>query len=327
MEDNVQEFLELAQDSDDPSEEAAQALKKAVRSPSRDPFDEEDEEGPKTESVCQYAVHGDGFRFSGSTAKKLPPGVYDVRSAQGVGVYLGIQNIVTDSLIRLSDSKSDEVIAEIERFWLLKDRFKQFGFVHKRGFLLWGPPGSGKTSTVSWIIKTMVSRGGIVIMGDWPEGTTDALGKIRKIEPERPVVVVMEDLDTIIQRHGESETLALLDGEASIDNVVFVATTNYPQNLDGRITNRPSRFDRVVKIGTPNAQARLQYLKSRKLPLSESEYSLWVEKTEGFSIAHLKEVIVGTQCLMESFDKVIARLTSMKKKPRSEDGEALGFSK
>jgi hypothetical protein len=116
-------------------------------------------------------------------------------------------------------------------------------------------------------MKDMVSKGGVIILGDChPERVAEALSGLRWVEPERPIVVILEDIDTIIDRHGESEVLSLLDGENSIDKVVFLATTNYPENLDGRIVNRPSRFDRVVKIGEPSALSRELYLKNSVVP-------------------------------------------------------------
>lgn len=276
--------------------------------------------------LCQYSRYGQGFLPTGSTIRILKPGVYDVGVGQA-GEFFLPHSIVTDRLLRLPDSKSDAVITEIENFWPLKQRFKDFGFIHKRGILLWGPPGSGKTATVSFIMNQMVAGGGLVILGDscTPTNLANALAKLREIEPERPVVVVLEDIDTIINNYGESDVLSLLDGESSIDNVVFIATTNYPEELDGRVVNRPSRFDKVIKIGMPNVEARKVYLKSRGLE-TIIDVDAWAEATEGFSIAHIKELIVGVCCYGNEFKAEIGRLKRMFIRPSSSDGEGrLGF--
>jgi hypothetical protein len=273
----------------------------------------------------QFSHYNGGFVPSRTTTEKLPAGTYKLQFADAVGFYFAPMPLTTDSLLRLPDSKSDAVIAEIERFWTLKEKFQQFGFVHKRGFLLYGPPGSGKTSTVAVVNQNMVAAGGVVLIPTVPPDVlAPMLSSLRQVEPHRPLVVVFEDIDDHIRRYGEAEMLSLLDGESSIDNVVYIATTNYPENLAGRVVNRPSRFDKVIKIGMPNAGAREMYLKSRGL--SQETVDAWVPLTDGFSIAHLKELVVGVEVLGEPLDDVVKRLRRMAVTPSSDgDKSSVGF--
>lgn len=325
-EDDEREFQDLTFDSEDdsPVEPVTKAKHQGVLAEKGQQGQSFDSSAPGR--LVQYAIYGQGFLPATATVQSLRPGVYDIESTPAGLMFLP-HTIVTDRLLRLPDSRSDDVITEIEKFWPLKERFQKFGFTHKRGILLWGPPGSGKTATISFIIKQMVEKGDIVVIGNGsPDNTAVALAKLREIEPERPLIVVMEDIDTIIDDYGESEVLSLLDGESSIDNVVFLATTNYPENLDGRVVNRPSRFDRIVKIGMPNAQARKMYLESRGID-AEIDIDAWVAATDGFSIAHLKELIVGVCCYGNSFKSEVDRLRRMFTRPNSSTGEkAIGFN-
>lgn len=317
---DAQEFMQLAQ-----------RLERATKAPS-DLFDLDDDdderEGIAAGKLVQYAKNGPGFTPTTATVATLDPGVYEIDVINQIPTFVP-RNVVTDSLLRLPDSKSDEVIAEVERFWTLKQKFTQYGFTHKRGFLLWGPPGSGKTCTLAFIMSEMVQRGGLVVLGDThPNTLSSMLADLRQVEPNRPLVVVLEDIDTIIENYGESRVLSLLDGENSIDNVVFLATTNYPENLDGRVINRPSRFDRVVKIGMPNEEARSAYIFSRMPELAQEELDLWVSLTKNFSLAHIKELIVSVCCFGNELKETAKRLKEMAHTPKSSSDEAgVGFGR
>lgn len=285
----------------------------------------EDDEAEAKGTLCQYAHVGTSYIPTTETIKKLPSGCYRV-------VILNHQlaldriKIVTDKLIQFPDTKSDGVIAEVEEFWKLKKKFQEFGFSHKRGFLLWGPPGSGKTCTLSIIINKMVKAGGLVIVADSPNHLAGILPQLRTIEPKRPVVIVWEDIDAVIDQYGESEVLSILDGESQIDNVVFIATTNYPEKLDKRITNRPSRFDKIVKIGMPSDEARALYLKDKIGDVVAKDGTDLVKETKGMSFAHMRELIVGIYCQGNDPKKVIDRLKKMNITPRSGDSGVMGLA-
>jgi hypothetical protein len=275
----------------------------------------------------QYALMGNKYLPIGATVGGLPPGIYQPEVTQS-GVTLARQPLITDDLVRLPDTVTDTVLTEITSFWAMKDEFHKYGFSHKRGYMLYGPPGSGKTSTIALVIEEMVKRGGVVIVAGNCDTEVLAIGLklFRQVEPERPAVVVYEDIDAIIRRYGESNLLALLDGEYSINNVTNLATTNYPELLDPRIVNRPSRFDRIVKVDLPSKEARLMYLKNRDPIISDEELNHWVSLTEGLSVAHLKELIIAVRCFKRGLDETIDRLRAMAKAPSSDDGrKPVGF--
>jgi SpoVK/Ycf46/Vps4 family AAA+-type ATPase len=178
----------------------------------------------------------------------------------------------------------------------------------------------------------IVDRGGfsVYVNGD-PEYVAHGLAVMRRIEPDRPIIVMIEDIDAIVDRHGEASLLALLDGELQIDNVVFIATTNYPEQLDARFVNRPSRFDEIIRIGMPNDKAREVYLrmKNPRLASDAVELQKWIDATDGWSIAHMRELIAAVECLDNNFEDVVKRLMKMNEiKPSSEhdDRKSIGFT-
>jgi hypothetical protein len=275
-------------------------------------------------SYTQYRSNGPGYAPTTPTINRVPSGTYTVSYVNEQLTLVPFQ-IKMDDIINLSDTKSDSIISEIKQFWGddVKTRFKKHGIVHKRGYLLWGPPGSGKTATIQFVMKDFVKSGGIAIMGNVrPEMLSDMLGRVRLIEPNRNILVVFEDIDEIIENHGEAEILSVLDGEKQINGVVFMATTNYPENLDNRVKNRPSRFDRVEKIDAPSQAARKEFITYKLSDYATSEeIENWVSLTKDFSIAHIKELIINVMCLGNSLEDQVSRLKNMGKLVSSSDAK------
>lgn len=224
----------------------------------------------------------------------IPPGIYEGGSKPDIGVFLRKVELQHDGLIPLPGSVAESVLAEIMRFWELRDRFLERSLVHKRGVLLHGKPGAGKTATVVQLADMVVEKaGGIVLSGmRSPAFLSHCLKMVRSAETDRPVMVMLEDLDYLLERGDESEWLALLDGEESVNGIVYVATTNYLHKLPPRIRCRPSRFDLVVEIGPPSEADRRAYLAAKEPMTSERRREQWVELTDGMSFAHLKELCV-----------------------------------
>ena len=254
----------------------------------------------------------DGTRYfpAGAVQKQLPPGYYEVNSGM-MGLYFSAQPVKTESLLRFPDSSSDKIIEEIEKFWDMEHRFRESNIPYKRGILLYGPPGGGKSCTIRLAVENLVkNRAGVVI--DWPGVGLfkEGLEVLRAIHPTMPLITLMEDVDAILRRSSESEVLNVLDGMYGVDKVIFLATTNYPEQLGSRIMNRPSRFDKRMLIGMPNAVAREMYLRTKKL--ADEEVRRWTRDTDGFSIAHLKELYVANKILGDSYDSSLRTLRKMK---------------
>jgi len=267
---------------------------------------------PSGDQGSMWAVQsGDTYVPCDSSERVLPPGVYEAGITPN-GYIFQKKDINFDELLALPDSKSEEIIAGIETFWAREEHFRKFKFLWKRGVLLYGSPGSGKTSTVQIVIKNLLEKGGLALIVDSPRIAAYALSILRKIEPDRKIIVILEDIDATMMKYGEPELLALLDGELQIDNVVFMATTNHPEKLPPRIVNRPSRFDVVELVGMPTAEARELYIETKMKFKDPAKVAKWVEATDGYSLAHIKELIVSIEVFEIPFEKAIARLDKMR---------------
>jgi SpoVK/Ycf46/Vps4 family AAA+-type ATPase len=198
-----------------------------------------------------------------------------------------------DKLVDFPGSLPSQILAEIERFWTLGDRFRRHRFLHRRGYLLHGKQGSGKSSLIHQVIARTITAGHIAFFCDSPHSFIACVEQFRTVEPDRPILCIFEDIDAIIRHHGTTELLQWLDGNCQVDKAVSIATTNFPERLDRRITSRPRRFDRMLVIDSPDAPLRDAYF-TRKLPdLAAADRRRWVELTEGLTFAALAEVIIS----------------------------------
>ena len=143
--------------------------------------------------------------------------------------------------------------------------------------------------------------------------------------------MVIEDIDNIVtQGHGLlSALLNVLDGVNQIDNVVYLATTNYPEKLQERISNRPSRFDRMYEIGLPNDAVRKFFIENKIDPidLPKIDINKWVKMTDGLTLSHIKEIIVSTQIFGKKIEEVCEHFGNMKRPKSSRSANSkLGFN-
>lgn len=323
----------------------ARALKSVQRAnkgnsmPTVDPFDSDEK---KEQDFLNSYVHwttSDNRIFvpASKTTKKLVPGVYEIDVSPNIGLYFEKIPVKTEGLIRFPDTTSDRVVAEIQKFWDREIVFSEYNLVYKRGILLYGPPGSGKSCTIQLIMQDVVSRDGIVIKFTDPYKFIDGMRIMRQIEEQTPIVVIMEDIDSTLEMFNESEILNILDGVNEVKKVVFLATTNYPENLGARIVNRPSRFDKRFRIGFPSEKSRRIYFEhlignndeaklNEKIKELKIDLDRWVKDTDKMSIAHLKELFVAVVILNDPYKEAIKTLKSMTEILEDKDYEtAIGF--
>lgn len=287
----------------------------------------------KMAGYCQWAVGQDGCYFpTFTTTGKTPPGVYEILNDPNKGYYLQRQKVVlSDSIMELPIDEMKEILLDIDSFWEMESRFKKYKMVHKRGILLHGPPGCGKSYLMQNLINRIIKKDGIVFSLNGERAVsmfTDFTQIFRQIEPKRPLVVIIEDIDNIVTA-GQgllSALLNVLDGVNQIENVVYLATTNYPERLQDRISNRPSRFDRVYEIPHPNAEVREYFIKHKlhESDLKKIDMKKWVNDTDGLSLSHIKELVVSTMILGKDFDDVMKHFGEMKKPKSSRQSAGSG---
>ena len=173
------------------------------------------------------------------------------------------------------------------------------------------------------MVEEIKNRNGISVYFDIPDNWVEIAKLIRKVEKERPILCIIEDIDLIIEKYGEESFLNFLDGLNSITNVVYVATTNNIEKIPDRIKDRPSRFDKKYEIKKPNDEDRKLYFETKLLPEDLTKYNIekLVKDTKNFTMAHLKEVFISLYILDNDYKEVIERL----KKSKITEPSKIGF--
>lgn len=263
--------------------------------------------------IVQWDVSGKQFSPVGSTVRLLPGGWYRF-------VYNGrfmvpeLMDIRNDELIKLPMPEYSAVLEDMKRFWESEPLYRKYKFPYKRGILLYGRPGTGKSGLLRLLGDDLISnKDGVIFNIGTPDDIhafSSIFSAFREIEPKRKAICVLEDVDNFMRYGGSTQAalLNILDGNMQYDNIVFVATTNFPDMLLESLINRPSRFDRRYEISTPSKEAREVYISSKFVDLPKEDVVKISEATEGFSIDQLKETVLSIYVLGYPFDFVIEEM-------------------
>lgn len=275
-------------------------------------FDEEDP--VQVEKACMWVVDGEMIRPSTSLTlwNKLKPGVYQVDMSRDYGLYCKKIKVTSDELFKFSDSKIPEILQEVEKFWDKAEHFKQEKLIHKRGILLYGSAGCGKTSLISLLSEALMERKGIIfVVSDRTNLSYYASfvkGNLREIEPNTPIITIIEDID---KYEDDDLILDFLDGKTQIEHHVIIATSNNTTRIPTTML-RPSRIDLKVEIPKPCEITRKEFFEHKNV--SKELIPQLVEKTKDFSFAELKELYISMFLLDYSLETSIEKIKKPQKR-------------
>lgn len=170
----------------------------------------------------------------------------------------------------------------------------------KKGLLFYGPPGTGKTHTVHYLTRALPGHTTLIITAEQVALLDEYMTLARLLQPS---IVVLEDVDLIARDRGHmnspceeallNKLLNQMDGLTEDAEILFVLTTNRPEDLEAALASRPGRVDQAIEFPLPDADGRHKLVKlySGGLEVPDSVASVIVKKTDRVSAAFIKELM------------------------------------
>lgn len=183
-----------------------------------------------------------------------------------------------------------------------RERLRQLGQSTRKGVLLYGPPGTGKTHTIRYLANNLAGHTTLLITAGQMGLLAQYMTLARLLQP---AMVVIEDVDLIARsretmRGCEEPLLNTLlnemDGLKEDADIIFILTTNRPEQLEAALAGRPGRIDQAIEVPLPDAIGREKLIRlyGAKLELSNSLVMEAVDRTKGVSAAFIKELMRRT---------------------------------
>jgi len=205
---------------------------------------------------------------------------------------------VSDAELILPADTFEDIRRQVVGVARNRDRLRSAGQHLKRGLLLYGPPGAGKTHTVRYLMGELSDTTIVELTGETLGALREACSIARSLQP---AMIVVEDVDLIAEQRdhygGQTPMLFTLlnemDGLAEDADVVFLLTTNRADLLEPALAARPGRVDQAVHVRLPDAEGRRRLLDLYRggLDLDTSRVDDVLSRTDGVTASFLKELL------------------------------------
>lgn len=218
-------------------------------------------------------------RSRGITVHRMPPVARD-------------EVILPEQTLRLLDRN-------VLTFVGTRERLRRLGQSTRKGILLYGPPGTGKTHTIRYLATHLPGHTTLIITAE-QIGLLGAYMNLARLL--QPSMVVIEDVDLIARDRDDmgpceesmlNKLLNEMDGLKEDADILFVLTTNRPEDLEGALAGRPGRIDQAIEVPLPDETGRgkLVRLYGKGLPLDDAVIAEAARRSEGTSCAFIKELM------------------------------------
>jgi ATP-dependent Clp protease adapter protein ClpS len=176
---------------------------------------------------------------------------------------------------------------------------RRLGQSTRKGILLYGPPGTGKTHTIRYLASNLPGHTTLIITAAQVALLAQYMNLARLLQP---TMVVIEDVDLIARDRNRmgpceepllNELLNQMDGLKEDADILFILTTNRPEELESALASRPGRIDQAIEVPLPDdiGRQKLVQLYGKGLPLGDAIVDAAAQRTKGVSAAFIKELM------------------------------------
>jgi len=192
----------------------------------------------------------------------------------------------------------------IELPLLHEDELKQFNVKPAKGILMFGPPGCGKTliakAAASELKASFISLTPADMSRRGYENSVNLVKEtFNRARENPPTIIFIDEIESItparefyqskIMEDIVAQFLQEMDGMKELKNVILIGATNKPDIIDKALM-RPGRFDKIVFVGPPNKEGRIQIFKNYLSGIKGMEtidYNKLGDDTEGYTGADI----------------------------------------
>lgn len=221
--------------------------------------------------------------------RALPSGAYAANV--GMSFFLKPFAVQDQPFVSLDTPTARKIVREVDEFFnaQMTARLAQAGLKHRRGIIVHGPPGTGKTSLIRSLFPYFIQHGAVVVVDCNADHLENLIiPAIRRNDPERPIVLFFDEFDKNA-RYSCNELLRLLDGLNSPDHLLTIGCTNHLNAIPIQMRARPSRFSLVLELASLPSEARATYV-ATKYPMLDCEMRAFVlQVTDTRSLDYLEE--------------------------------------
>ena len=204
-----------------------------------------------------------------------------------------------DSVI-LDGDQAEQLLADMREFQSSRDWYRDIGVPYRRGYLLFGPPGNGKTSVVKALAGALDLSIYLLMLAD-RDMNDQRINELLARVPDKSILL-LEDIDCAFAKRKQasgkdngltfSGLLNAIDGVASAEGRIIMMTTNHIEKLDPALI-RPGRADVKLEFGNATAEQGRQ-LYRRFYPNHAERADDFADRLEDrkFSMATLQDFLM-----------------------------------